>query len=263
MTMPDLPPIIDTPAIIQVVFHPRADRSPPDPARDLTFTMPDGVNLGARLHRASDPAAPLILFFHGNGEIVSDYDEIGPAYNRLGLHLLVVDYRGYGHSGGTPTVSNLLADARSVWDALPAALATRGLAPAHTYVMGRSLGSASALEIGLHADSALAGLIIESGFAYAQELITRLGGPAFPDKDDGRSGLAHLDKVSRIRVPTLIIHGKEDWIIPVRDAHALHKASGAADRRLVIVPGAGHNDLLWVAPHPYFEAIRALTRPGP
>ncbi len=252
---------LDHPAIRRVVFHPRPAPRPPDTVRDLFFPMPDGVRLGARLHPAEDPAAPLILFFHGNGEIAHDYDDIAPAYHRLGLAFLIVDYRGYGHSTGTPTTEALLADARTVWDTLPNTLAGKGLAPARTFVMGRSLGSAAALEIGVHGADALAGLIIESGFAYALELVTRLGGPAFAETDDGRVGLGHIAKIEQIRVPTLIIHGQDDWIIPLRDAEALHGASGAESKRLLIVPGAGHNDLLWVAAQSYFDAIRAFTAP--
>jgi pimeloyl-ACP methyl ester carboxylesterase len=249
---------IDQPAVLDVVFHPRPDGAPEDPRRDVRIPVAEGVSLSGRLHAAADASAPLILFFHGNGEIVSDYDGIAPAYNRLGLAFLVIDYRGYGHSDGTPTVSNLLADARATWDALPGVLAERGLAPARTFAMGRSLGSANALEIGVHAGETLAGLIIESGFAYALELIARLGGPDAGVPDDGRVALGHLAKIERIRVPTLIIHGEDDWIIPVKDAHDLYAHAGAEQKRLVTVPDAGHNDLLWVGMQPYFEAIRAF-----
>ena len=125
--------------------------------------------------------------------------------------------------------------------------------------MGRSLGSASALEIGVYARNGIAGLIIESGFAFARDLVARLGGPAPEVPDDGRIGLGHLAKIQQIEVPTLILHGEDDWIIPVADARALHQHSGAADKRLVTVPGAGHNDLLWVGAVEYFSAIRELV----
>jgi len=68
-------------------------------------------------------------------------------------------------------------------------------------------------------------------------------------------GLAHLAKIEKITVPTLIIHGEDDWIIPVKDARALHGHAAAADKRLVTVPGAGHNDLLWIGPEQYFSAV--------
>ena len=54
---------------------------------------------------------PWILFFHGNGEVVSDYDEISPFYFKRKINLVVADYRGYGKSGGTPTITDMLSDA--------------------------------------------------------------------------------------------------------------------------------------------------------
>ncbi|MDA0576555.1 MAG: alpha/beta fold hydrolase [Verrucomicrobia bacterium] len=251
---------LDHPAIRGIVFHPRPDPTPPDSARDLHIAV-DGASLGARFHPADSPDAPLILFFHGNGEIASDYNDIAPMYNHLGMSFLAVDFRGYGRSTGTPTLATLLDDARAVWDALPSLCSGHGLKPARTYVMGRSLGSASALEIGIHAGDALAGLIIESGFAYSLQLISRLGGVAF-DTDNGHGGLAHITKIARISVPTLILHGADDWIIPVADARALHTYAGAKLKRLVIIPGAGHNDLLVTGPHDYFAAIRDFVLGG-
>ena len=245
---------MDRPDVLAVVFHPRPDMSAPDPEREVVFRVDGGVVLGGRLETAGRHA-PLILFFHGNGEIASDYADIAPVYARLGLSFLVVDYRGYGRSSGSPTVSNLLEDARRVWSELPAFLEERDLKPSALYAMGRSLGSASALEIALTAGDRLAGLIVESGFAFGAELVARLGGPRLVKEDDGRVGLGHLVKIEQIAAPTLIIHGEADWIIPVEDARALHAHSGAARKWLVTVPGAGHNDLLWVGRDTYFKAI--------
>ena len=58
--------------------------------------------VGGRFHMA-EKSAPNILFFHGNGEIVADYDDMGPLYNRMNISFLPVDYRGYGRSTGKPT----------------------------------------------------------------------------------------------------------------------------------------------------------------
>jgi len=249
---------LDRPEVLAVIFHPRRDFSPPDPARDVRVKVSRDVSLGGGLHVAG-PDSPLVLFFHGNGEIASDYNDIAPVYNSLGLSFLVVDYRGYGHSDGSPTITNLLSDARAVFDALPDLLNERRLAPSRIYVMGRSLGSASAIEIAAHADDRIAGLIIESGFAYALQLIERLGGPPLLKKDDGTEGTAALAKIAGVTVPTLVIHGETDWIIPVGDAQALHKHAGAKHKRLLTIPGAGHNDLLWVGQKEYFDAVQELT----
>ena len=248
----------DTPEILSVIFHPRRDYSTPDEERDVDIPVGDAVSLGGRLHPAK-PDSPLILFFHGNGEIASDYDDIAPLFTRMGIAFLIVDYRGYGRSGGTPTISNLLADARAVFDHLPQLLADRELSPSGVYVMGRSLGSASAIEIAVHARNGIAGLIIESGYAYGAQLIARLGGPVPDAGEDGKVGTAALAKMPSITVPTLIIHGEDDCIIPVSDARALHAHCGAADKRLVTIPQAGHNDLFWTGRDRYAAAVKDLV----
>ena len=83
---------------------------PPAAAIDVEIETEPGVIIGCRFH-IHDPASPNIIFFHGNGEIVADYDDIGPLYNHAGMNLLVTDFRGYGWSSGNPTVSSMLADA--------------------------------------------------------------------------------------------------------------------------------------------------------
>jgi len=73
---------LDHPAVLQMLFHPRKDSgsSPPANATDYDITLEEGIKVGARFYMA-DGKAPNILFFHGNGEIVEDYDPVGPIYN--------------------------------------------------------------------------------------------------------------------------------------------------------------------------------------
>jgi len=105
---------LDHPRITEVLFYPRRD----DPAllapsvSTLTVCVADGVNIVCRMHLIDDLAAPSILFFHGNGETAGDYDEIAPDYLEKGINFLVADYRGYGLSGGTPSASKMMSDAK-------------------------------------------------------------------------------------------------------------------------------------------------------
>lgn len=218
--------------------------------------------VGGRLYPA-DVHAPAILLFHGNGEIAADYDDIAPFYARLGLTLAVADYRGYGASNGTPSAHALLADAVAVLDRLAGVMAGLGLAPARIYLMGRSLGSAAAIEAALQAQDRLAGLIVESGFADTIGLLARIGArlprAVLTVATESADGFDNAAKIERIHIPTLIIHGQNDILIPPDDAHELYRYSGAAAKRLVIIPGAGHNDLLWFGATDYFQAIRDLS----
>ena len=107
--------ILDRPEVLTTLFHPR-----PEPAyrateagHDVVIPVTTDHAIGGRWHMG--PAGgPNILFFHGNGEIVADYDELGPLYNSLGINLMAVDYRGYGRSSGSPSVSGMMMDCHAI-----------------------------------------------------------------------------------------------------------------------------------------------------
>ncbi len=249
--------LLDRPEVLRVLFHPRPEAgfSPGQPGvSPVAFEVEPGLYVGGRLYSAGHQA-PAILYFHGNGEIAADYDGIAPLYTGLGITLLVVDYRGYGTSGGQPTASHLLTDAVQAFKGLNQVLEEQNLAPARLYVMGRSLGSAAAIEVAQHAGDRLAGLIVESGFADTFALLARLG-LWVRGADEEHNGFGNATKIAKIQMPTLIIHGRNDMLIPAVDGQELHRRSAAADKRLVLIPGAGHNDLLWVGRATYLEAIR-------
>jgi pimeloyl-ACP methyl ester carboxylesterase len=250
--------LLDQRQVLQVLFHPRAE--PLDariPGAVVSVAVEPGVTIGGRLHPA-ERESPLLLFFHGNGEIAADYADLAPLYTRMGITLLIVDYRGYGNSSGTPTATNLLTDAVALYRALDDICQTHHLAPAQRYVMGRSLGSASALEIASRFGGELAGLIVESGFANTFDLLARLGLGVSGAEE--RDGFGNLMKIRRIETRTLIIHGEEDFLIPVTDAEELYSHSAAKDKRLVKIPAAGHNDVMMVGMKPYFGAIQNFVR---
>jgi pimeloyl-ACP methyl ester carboxylesterase len=257
--------LLDRPKVSRVLFHPRGDpphRPLPLRVRLLRIPVEEGVSVSARLHRARLDG-PTILFFHGNGEIAADYDGISPLFTNLGINLLVVDYRGYGTSDGQPTASHLIADAVTVYERTGSILVENELKARPFFVMGRSLGSAAAITVARHAGQGIAGQIIESGFAYTLPLLATLGlRLELEGADEARDGFGNLENISQVDVPTLIIHGQEDRLIPVENAHALYEQCGATDKRLVIIPHAGHNDLLFAGQAPYFEALQAFVLRG-
>ena len=155
--------------------------------------------------------------------------------------------------------STQIADAKVIAQGLDMILAAHQLTPVRRYVMGRSLGSASALEIAANAPQGFDGLIIESGFAHTFPLIQRLSGQPVPGACEDAHGFGNLAKIARSTLPTLIIHGEQDWIIPVSDGHDLHRSCGAFDKTLLTVPNAGHNDLILTGQRPYFAAVDAFV----
>ena len=249
--------VLDRPEVLSVLFYPRRDVSMPKVAPDtfvVRIPVADNLAVGGKIYYAG-AGDPVILYFHGNGEIAADYDTIAPFYTRLGLTLFVVDYRGYGASDGSPTATTLLRDGWNCFGQLHEVMAGTDLQVGDVFVMGRSLGSAPAIEIASRARGAIAGLIVESGFAYTFPLVERLGFLQIPDAFEHKDGFGNLDKIATISVPTLIIHGERDWIIPIGDGDALYETSASKDKKLVRITGGGHNDLMLIGRKAYFEAI--------
>jgi pimeloyl-ACP methyl ester carboxylesterase len=251
---------LDVPEVLLRLFHPRPEPGPAGAhsfARDLLIPVDHNVGVGARFHPAA-ATAPTLLFFHGNGEIVADYDELAPFYTRQGVNFFPVDYRGYGRSTGAPTVSAMMRDCHRIF-----AFARQWL-PEMGYrgplmVMGRSLGSASALELAAAYPEQVAALIVESGFAYAGPLLQLLGVNLTATGFQERAGFRNVDKIRAYPGPTLIIHAEHDHIIPMSDGQALYDASTAPDKTLLKIPQANHNDILLQGFAAYMAAIQALA----
>jgi hypothetical protein len=253
--------ILDHPGIQQALFHPRPDygRSGNN-SHPIHIEVEPGVSIGGRLYPA-DAESPALLYYHGNGEIAADYDDLANFYTYIGLSLLVLDYRGYGTSTGEPSGSNLLSDAMAVFNQVGSIFAEYNLKPARLYVMGRSLGSVPAVETALHAGDQLAGLIIESGFSDTFGLLERLG-VRVEGATEERDGFGNALKMQQISIPTLVLHGQRDILIPPGDGEALHANCAASEKTLVLIPGAGHNDIMMVGMQEYFQAVRQFVFPA-
>jgi pimeloyl-ACP methyl ester carboxylesterase len=250
---------LDAPEVSTLLFHPRPESglsSTPASALDLMIPVADNAAIGARFH-SGEPGAPTILFFHGNGEIVADYDELAPFYQRLGVNFMPVDYRGYGRSTGSPTVSAMMQDCHKIFAFAGEWLPAQGY-PGPLVVMGRSLGSASVLELAAVYPDQVSGLIVESGFALAGPLLQLLGVDLSAIGFQETAGFRNVDKIKAYSGPTLIIHAEFDHIIPFSDGQALYEASVSSDKTLLKIPNANHNDILLQGFAEYMAAIKAL-----
>lgn len=250
---------LDRPEILRVLFYPRqtGKTRPPAGAQNLDLRMADGVVIGGRLFTAAKDA-PLILFFHGNGETVPDYDDVGPLYTELQINFLVVDYRGYGWSGGKPSAGRMISDGREIYHSIRQWLQDNGYS-GKVLVMGRSLGSVSAIDLAALYDAEIGGLLIESGFAETIPLARTLGIDLAALGLTEQDGFNNLDRIEKVSKPTFILHGQQDTLIPLWQAQKLHAACGARSKELQIVPGADHNSLLAVAGKLYFQEIKRFV----
>lgn len=205
--------ILEHPIISERYFFPRAD-SVDEPFR----VEANGVELFC--HRTTGD--PMLVHFHGNGEVVSDWaPELGRALSKHGIGSLFGEYRGYGGSGGSPGLVSMLDDALAVVDAA-------GVPPGRIVLYGRSVGSLYALHAAAH--RRVAGLIIESGIADVGE------GLGVRPKEIG-STRAELDmavstyfdhraKLREFAGPVLIFHTAADHLVSVRHAHQLAEWAG-------------------------------------
>lgn len=253
--------MFDRPEVLMFLFHPRPEwnASPSmGESEDLLIPVEKDVVIGARFH-LSGGSVPNILFFHGNGEIVADYDDIGHLYKRMDINFLPVDYRGYGRSTGSPTITSMMRDCHVIFDFVRKWLLEHGC-NGPFIVMGRSLGSASALELSSHYTDQIDGLIIESGFANVEPLFELLGIHMERMGIREEKGLSNIDKIRTFTKSTLIIHAENDHIIPYADGQALYDASTAEDKRLLSIPGADHNTIFLRGMSEYMEAVNALVK---
>jgi hypothetical protein len=257
--------VLDRPEILMFLFHPRRESDPADPespGMDILIPVEENVVIGGRFYMGSR-AAPNILFFHGNGEIVADYHQMGPLYLRMGINFLPVDYRGYGRSTGEPTITAMMRDCHVVFEFVKGWLEENGYS-GPLIVMGRSLGSASVLELVFHYKGRIDGLIVESGFARTGPLLALLGVNlnSLGIRED--QTFRNVDKIGTFNGPTLIIHAERDHIIPFSDGQTLYDHCPADQKTLLKIPGANHNDIFVRGLSEYLTAVKALvekTRP--
>ncbi len=262
----DLDSFLDSPQIAAEVYFPRQVRNePPAGAVDFNIPVEDGESLGARWY-VGDPNDATVLIFHGNGETVPDYNFVARGFLELAkLNVFVVDYRGYGWSTGRPTLRSLINDARPVVRFFLRTLEERNAAaevqPPRPILFGRSLGSAPASEI---AASELAGnfsgLILDSGFSDVGLLLQLFRIDAGEFEPRVVEMFSNETKLQKTPLPALVIHGEKDHLIPAEHARRNYESLQAAgEAELLLIPQAGHNDLMLHA-DVYFGGIERFAR---
>ena len=195
---------------------------------------------GERLHGwwVARRAPPLghVLLCHGNAGNVGDRVAHAEILTAAGFDVLLFDYRGYGSSTGRPDEQGTYRDARAALEWLQR---RPDVDPAHVLYLGESLGGAVALELAI--EHPPAGLVLLSAFTSVREMARRhypvVPGSAVPD------AYPSLRLIANLRAPLLVLHGEDDMIVPVEHGQALFDAA-PEPKRLRILPGVGHNDLV-------------------
>jgi pimeloyl-ACP methyl ester carboxylesterase len=187
--------------------------------------------------RSYDVAAPALLYLHGNDlNIAGNIGHIAHL-RRMGFSVLVVDYRGYGKSGGGfPSEVQVYEDAETAWRYLIRRLHAN---PGQAFIYGHSLGGAVAIELGLRHPEA-AGIIVESTFTSMSDMAKRAYW-MFPTDWLLNQRFDALAKIARLRLPILFIHGTADMDVPYTMSEQLF-AAARGPKWLTLIQGGGHED---------------------
>jgi fermentation-respiration switch protein FrsA (DUF1100 family) len=218
-------------------------------AEEVTFATADGLRLGGWFVPGHGPvdspghpraglgaARPAVLVCNGNGGNRSMRAPLAAALARMGLHVLLFDYRGYGGNPGRPTEEGLAADARAALDHLAG---RPEVDPARVVYFGESLGAAVALR--LATERPPAALVLRSPFASLAE-VGRLHYPLLPVSLLLRDRYDSAANAGRLAAPLLVVAGGRDRIIPADHSRRLF-AAAPQPKRLAVLDGADHNDL--------------------
>lgn len=236
----------------QTIFQPRFKAAPPDftPAdmsieyEDVWLQTSDSIRVSAWHLKAPNPRGA-VLYLHGNAGDRRDWAQAAPEFIWKGYNLFILDYRGYGVSEGKPTEKGIYLDGEAAWVWLAERSRQQGI-PA--FILGKSLGSSVATHLGTRYSPA--GLILDSAFTSVKDLtaiharwLPRFLAPTMLDS---------LCRVGNITCPTLVIHGKEDDLVPVAHGQMLYQAL-RSPKSMLIIEGAGHNTI--DAYETYFIAV--------
>ncbi len=199
----------------------------------------------------------VLLYLHGNGLNISANVAHASRFYKLGFSVLLIDYRGYGLSEGTfPNEMQVYQDTSIAWNYLVQEL---HVPPSHIFIYGHSLGGAIAIDLAVkHPDSA--GLIVESSFTSIRDVVTyRNSFRIFPVDLILTQRFESIKKLPNLKIPVLFIHGLADSTIPYSMSQKLY-AAAPKPKKLILVPGAEHNDSADIAGDKYLQWVNTFTQ---
>jgi len=236
----------------QLLFQPssRLLATPDDAGMNyetVRLNTEDGETLHGWWIPAPDAARGTLLFFHGNAGNISGRLESVQQFHRLGLNVLIVDYRGYGKSTGSPSEAGIYKDAEACWRHLTEAL---GIAPGDIVLFGRSMGGGPATWLATrHRPGAV---ILESVFTTVPDV----GAHHYsflPVRALATNQFDNESRVAEIDAPTLHIHSRDDRVVPFNLGRRVYEA--AAEPKQFLEIQGGHNDGFLVSADEYLRTI--------
>jgi len=236
---PDMPgrELESTPAAVGLAYE------------DVTLRTRDGVQLHAWFIPAGNPRATL-LFCHGNAGNISHRLDSIRLQHALGLQVLIFDYRGYGRSEGSPSEKGSYRDVDAAWHYLRE---VRGLPESRIIIFGRSLGAAVAADLASRTQPAA--VILESAFTSVADMAAEFY-PWLPVRLLSRYRYDNLGKMARITRPLLLVHSRQDEIIPF--AHGERLFARASEPKQFLELSGGHNDAFLTSRRAYTHGLKTF-----
>lgn len=202
--------------------------------QDLTLTTADGERLVA-WWKPPEPGRAVILYFHGNGGGLWNRRHRARLVAEDARGLLMVSYRGYSGSTGTPTETGLREDARAAY-----AWLSERVDPRRVVLYGESLGSGVAVR--LASERPVGGLVLEAPYTSTAD-VAKLTYWFVPVDLLMRDQFRSIDLIGKLEAPLLVLHGERDSLIPIRLGERLYEAA-PQPKRFVRLPSVGHGDVL-------------------
>ncbi|XP_049885948.1 protein ABHD13 [Pectinophora gossypiella] len=229
------------------------------PYESIKINNKDGLKIHMFLIKQANNSnhKPTMIFFHGNaGNMGQRLSNVSGFYHKLSINILMVEYRGYGLSEGSPSECGLYVDAQSALDYL---LQRTDIDRSKIIVFGRSLGGAVAIDLAsrLEYRNKIWALVVENTFTSIPDMAQiilkwkcLLWLPYFCHKNKYMSS----KKIGTVLTPTLVVCGSNDALVPPAMAKELYVRCGAICKKIVVMPGGGHDDT-WTC-RDYYSTIQ-------
>jgi alpha-beta hydrolase superfamily lysophospholipase len=233
----------------------------PKGVQELAVPVPAGdgtQNIHAWWWPATDPRAPAILYLHGSRVDLTGQVQRLALLREFGFSVFAIDYRGFGLSdGGLPSEQTVYEDARAAWKWL----VRQQPDPTKRFIYGHSLGGAVAVDLAAALSSGAAepaaGLIVESTFTTLVDIAREWSFPWLPLGVLMSQRFDSVNKIGRIAMPVLVVHGSLDREVPARFGQALYEAA-RGPKKMLLVEGAGHSDSMGAGADQYRQALAEL-----
>ncbi len=214
---------------------------------EVFFKTEDNVSIHAYFVKHTPREEKCIIYFHGNaGNNSHRIDDAKRLYS-FGVDVLLVSYRGYGKSDGSPSEKGIYKDA----EASLAYILNNGYKEENVFVLGRSIGSTAAVYVSQ--ERSLGGVILVTPLTTAEDMADAAGLGLF--RFLGKGKLDNMSKINSLKTRVLFIHGDNDSVVPYSLGKKLYNAYNG-EKSFVTIPGGGHNDLSIVDENIYWMSIR-------